>query len=356
MAYTTINDSSAYFQSLLYTGNSSSRSVTFDGNSNLQPDWVWVKGRSNSGDHFLFDTNRGVYKNIHSNDQAAQVNNNNSLTAFNSNGFSMGNVGGMNYNSNTYIGWGWKANGGTTATNSSGDITSTVQANTTAGFSIVTYIGNGTSNQTVGHGLGATPDCLMWKNYDASTSGWNWKVWHKDLSGTNILVLNNSDASASSNGDVDALPTSTLFTVGNNGSTNGQSGQNQTMICYAFTSIKGFSKFGKYTGNGSSTNGPFIYTGFKVKYLLIKRTNADQSWHISDTNMDPINPNTQRLLADSTGAEETRSTTDSIDFLSNGFKVYSDQNIINGNGDTYVYMAFAKNPLVGTNGVPTTAK
>ena len=344
MAYTTITDPSAYFQTLLYTGNSSSRSVTFDGNANLQPDWVWVKGRSNSGDHFLFDTNRGVYKNIHSNDTAAEVNNNNSLTAFNSDGFSMGNVGGMNYNSNTYVGWGWKANGGTTASNSDGSITSTVQADTTAGFSIVTWTGTG-SNGTVGHGLGKAPDCILFKNYAASE---NWTTYHSPLGngGGMYLNLTNSFNTASS-WYSDTSPTSSSFYVGTNSKTNGG-----TMVAYCFANLQGYSKFGSYTGNGNA-DGTFIYTGFKPAWVMIKRTDAVENWIMLDNKREPFNVVTKRLYADTNGAESTSGTR--MDFVSNGFKLRQSVGDINTSGGTYIYMAFAENPLVATNGVPATA-
>ena len=163
MAYATVNDPSAHFQALLYTGNSSTQSVTFDGNSNLQPDWVWTKCRSNTSDNFVFDSTRGVHKRIFTNTNAAEVTNTNALTSFDSDGFSMGNVGGMNFNSQTYVGWGWKANGGTTSTNSDGTVNVTIQVNSTAGFSIIKWNGNGTSSGTVGHGLGAIPDMIIEK-------------------------------------------------------------------------------------------------------------------------------------------------------------------------------------------------
>ena len=352
MAYTTIDDPSAYFQSLLYTGNSSTQSVTFDGNSDLQPDWVWTKCRSNASDHFLHDSNRGVHKNIHTNAQDAETNNSNGLTAFNSDGFSMGNVGGMNFNNQTYVGWGWKCNGGTTSSNTSGDINSTVQANTTAGFSIVTYNGNGSSNQTVAHGLGATPDFLLWKNYDTDTSGWDWKTWHTGLTGTNYVRINQTGAQASSNGDIDALPSSTLFTVGNNGSTNGQSGQNHTIICYAFTSIQGYSKFGSYTGNANA-DGPFVYTGFAPAWVMVKNTASAIGWVIQDNTRSSTNPRNKRLFANITDAEAT--DTD-FDFLSNGFKLRNSGNTPNKSGEVYIYMAFAESPFVSSEGVPTTAR
>jgi len=349
MAYTTVNDPSAYFHTALYTGNGSSQTVTNDANAgDFKPDWIWVKNRSTADSHMLSDSNRGSTKALVSSGNGAEFTPTNGNLAFLTDGFSFGSNNNYNRNTDSFIAWQWKANGGTTASNSNGSITSTVQANTTAGFSIVTWTGTG-SNGTVGHGLGKAPDCIFFKNYAASE---NWTTYHSVLGNSGGMYLNlSNDFNTASSWYSDTSPTSSSFYVGTNSKTNGG-----TMVAYCFANTKGFSKFGKYTGNGSDSNGAFVYTGFKVKYLLIKRTNADQSWHISDTDMDPINPNTQRLLADSNGAEETRSTTDSIDFLSNGFKLYSNQNIINGNGDTYVYMAFAQNPLVASNNVIALAR
>jgi len=355
MAYTTIDDPSAYFQTALYTGNAGTNNIVNDGNSDLQPDWVWIKNRGTSGkDHGLWDTSRGALKQINTNNQQAENNTANSLTAFNSDGFSLGSDGGPNANNGTHVAWQWKANGRTTSSNSDGDITSTIQANTTAGFSIVTYAGNGTSNQTVAHGLGATPDYLLWKNYDTDTSGWDWKTWHTGLTGTNYVRINQTGAQASSNGDIDALPGSTLFTVGNNGSTNGQSGQNHTIICYAFTSIKGYSKFGNYVGTADD-DGPIIYTGFKPAWVMIKNISSTANWHMYDNKRDAINVVETAIQANTNAAEFT--TNNKLDFLSNGFKIRAANEVsTNKSGDTYIYMAFAESPFVSSKGVPTTAR
>ena len=354
MAYTTITDPSAYFHTQLYTGNATDGvNITNDANAgDFKPDWIWIKNRTGSADwHDLTDSTRGVTKSLFSNTNSAESTQTGAVQAFLTDGFTIGNNPQVNRNANNYAAWQWKANGGTTASNSSGNITSTVQANTTAGFSIVKYTGNGASNQTVGHGLGATPDCLIWKNYDQARSGWNWKVWHKGLSGTNYLILNNTDAQASSNGDIDALPTSTLFTVGTNGSTNDNG---YDIVCYAFTSIKGYSKFGSYSGN-QSTDGPFLYFGFKPAFLIVKKTSSAENWFLIDSKRYPLNTgNIPRLNPNNTDAESTDSSI-AGDFLSNGFKIRATQNMINESG-TYIYMAFAENPFVAPNGVPTTAR
>jgi len=348
MAYTTITDPSAYFQSLLYTGNSSTQSVTFDGNSNLQPDWVWTKCRSNTSDHFLFDTNRGVHKNIHSNDTAAEVDNSNSLTSFDSDGFSMGNVGGMNFNSQTYVGWGWKANGGTTASNTDGTITSTIQANTTAGFSIVTYTGTG-SAATIGHGLGVTPDIIIIKTRSNAV---DWQVY-LNLFGNDDegLFLNTDSAKFSSTNYWNNGATSSVFGVSNN---TGVGANTYTYVAYCFKSIQGYSKIGSYTGNGSG-DGPFVYTGFKPAWLMIKRTDASNDWWLIDNKRDDYQNPFSDLIVANTNAVENANTPRG-DFLSNGFKWRVSANAFNASGGSYVYMAFAQNPLVATNNVIALAR
>ena len=352
MAYTSINDPSAQFQAQLYTGNSSTQSVTFGGNSNLQPDWVWTKGRSNSGDNFLFDTNRGVQNQLHSNTNNAQGANATSLTSFNSDGWTMGNTGGMNYNSQTYVGWGWKANGGTTASNSSGSITSTVQANTTAGFSIVTYTGNGSSGATVGHGLGTVPDTIILKCRNATE---NWFVNTPIAGGVGYMMLNQTNADSGSNSSVwnSTTPTSTLFTLGNSGGVNGN---NNTYVAYCFANTKGFSSFGSYSGSGGSA-GPFVFLGFKPAFVMIKKVNAAEDWGIVDdkrSSTNGFNVIDRFLYANSTSAEATTQTP--ADLLSNGFKSRNSDGKWNTDGSEYRYMAFASSPFTTSDGVPTTAR
>jgi hypothetical protein len=342
MAYTTINDPSAYFQALLYTGNSSTQSVTFDGNSDLQPDWVWTKCRSNASDNFVFDSTRGVHKRIFTNTTAAEVTNTNALTSFDSDGFSMGTVGGMNFSSQTYVGWGWKSNGGTTSSNTDGSITSTVQADTTAGFSIVTWTGT-TSNGTVGHGLGKAPDCIFFKNYAAAE---NWTTYHSVLGNSGGLYLNlNNSFNTASSWYSDTSPTSDYFYVGTNTKTNGG-----TMVAYCFADTQGYSKFGSYSGNGNA-DGPFVYTGFKPAWLLTKRTDVGDNWRLVDSTRYPFNDNSATCLQPNQTNNETDSGARNLDLLSNGFKVRTtdpDSNSGDG-GSNYLYMAFAENPLVATN-------
>jgi len=362
MAYTTIDDPSAFFQNILYTGDSSgSRSVTFDGNSDLQPDFVWTKGRSNSGDHFLHDSSRGVHKNIHSNTAQTETDNSNGLTAFNSDGFSMGNVGGMNYNGNTYVGWGWKANGAsrTTFTESGANPGGGYQANTTAGFSIIDYVGTGTNNGTVAHGLGAVPQWIMVKNRDTAQT---WAVYHiknTDNPETDILQLEATNATYDSNTYWnDTAPTSTNVTLGTSNDVNKDGDK---IIMYAWTAIQGFSKFGKYQGN-SNANGPFIYCGFKPAWVMVKRSDSANDWRMHDNKrtlatVSGRNPINRRLLAHATDAEVTADGSESeMDLLSNGFKINSTSAGLNNSSGTYVYMAFAESPFVTSGGTPTHAK
>ena len=355
MAYTTIDDPSAYFQTKLYTGNlGDNRAITNDGNSDLQPDWIWFKNRDTTNSHNVLDSTRGIGKKLEGPDNTnAEGDTSTRLTSFDSNGFTVRTDPSVNGNGNGIVAWQWKANGGTTVSNTDGTITSTVQANTTAGFSIVTYTGNGSGGATIGHGLGAVPKMVICKNRD--TAGTSWQIYHAEAQSSGADQLKFTSDAVASNTAVwnDTEPSSSVFTVGTGDGVN-KSGDN--LIAYCFSEVQGYSSIKSYTGNGSSSSGSFVYLGFKPRWLMIKRTNASQSWHVSDTKMKTFNPNTQRLLPNLNIAEETRPTTDSIDFLSNGFKCYSNENIINGNGDTYIYMAFAEHPFVSSDGVPTTAR
>jgi len=354
MAYTTIDDPSAYFQTLLYAGGSSS--YTNNGNSDLQPDWVWIKARNNAYEHKLWDSSRGTTKLLVSNSTVAEATQS-GLTAFNSDGFSLGGDGGSNDASTNFVAWQWKANGGTTASNTDGSITSTVQANTTAGFSIVTYTGNGSSGATIGHGLGAVPHLFIGKQ---RSNAENWIVYHhKNTSApeTDFLSLNTTDATAdNANAFNDTAPTSSVMTLGGKNEVN-TSGR--TYVGYFFTEKQGYSKFGSYTGNGDATNGPFIYTGFKPAWIMQKRTDSADSWYMWDVkraldSQGYVNRNDKYLQANSTGVQSTGA---GFDFLSNGFRpVSTNAGYINASGGTYIYMAFAEHPFVSSEGVPTTAR
>ncbi|BAQ91854.1 hypothetical protein [uncultured Mediterranean phage uvMED] len=344
----TIDDGSAYFQTAIWTGTGSSQTITNDGNSDLQPDFVWIKCRSVSRDHVLLDSTRGGTKVLSSNSSSAEATDG-AITSFNTDGFTHSGQNAYGGNGETHVGWQWKANGGTTSSNTDGSITSTVQANTTAGFSIVTYTGTG-SNATVGHGLSKAPEIIIVKNRDYSPSDWqtgsdyltSW-AYRLKLNGTN------AEASVTSSFNSTA-PTSTVINIGNNDDVN-RSGNSH--LIYAFHSVEGYSKIGKYTGNGNA-DGTFVYTGFKPAWVMIKRTDASgDNWVICDNKRDTFNVMENILLPNTSSAEFDET---SFDFVSNGFKLRQSAGTYNASGGTIIYMAFAENPFVDSNGVPVTAR
>ena len=350
MAYTTIDDPSAYFHTQLYTGNGSSGlSITNDANAgDFQPDWLWIKPRSASDNHVIFDSSRGSDKQLKTNGTDAEDTHSPARVTFESDGFDLDTTDG-NYNGNgtTYVAWQWKANGGTTTTNSNGNIDTTVQANTTAGFSIAQWEG-ANSTATLGHGLGAVPELIISKCIDTSQE---WGVYHKDVGNDDYLHLNESaaeqDNAAYWN---DTTPTSTVWSVGNSGPTNDNG---DTMIAYVFTPIQGYSKFGSYTGNANA-DGPFIYTGFKPAWVLVKViTGSNRDWRMIDNKRDTYNLSTTELKPNSNAAETTSGM--QLDLLSNGFKVRTSSTSCN-DSETYIYMAFAEHPFVSSKGVPVTAR
>ena len=342
--YTTITDPSAYFQTALYSGNGSTQSITNDGNSDLQPDWLWFKSRNSTQVHQLFDTSRGIAKALRSNDNSGDNTDdpNDRLTAINSDGFSLGDDGNPNNGSNTYVCWQWKANGGTTSTNSDGSVDVTIQVNSTAGFSIMKWNGNGTTSGTVGHGLGAVPDMILNKYGLDGTS--NWGVAFPKFENSKLLTLNDTGGFSSASGM--SSYNSSTFVDGNGAATGGT-------IAYCFKNVKGYSRFGFYVGNGN-TDGPSIYTGFKPAFLMIKRSDGAGYWVMLDSKRNLPNGTGQRLGAQATDAEYGSTN---IDFLSNGFKVRASNSDSDTNldGGTYVYMAFADKPYVTPNGVISTA-
>ena len=329
----TIPAGNKYMDATTYTGNGSTQSIVNSGS--MQPDWVWVKSRSNAYGNYVNDSVRGASQYLETNTTGAEGTAANSVTSFNSNGFSVGSNLVYNFSGYTYVGWQWKG-GGTAVTNTAGSSTSTVSANTTSGFSVVTYTGTG-ANATVGHGLNVLPSMVIAKN--RSGTG-DWAVWHTSL-GDNILRLNTTGASTSStpNGVFNVASfTSSVFAVGN-GTVNVSA---STYVAYCFAQIAGFSSFGSYTGNGS-TDGPFIYTGFRPRFVMTKRTDSTNDWTIHDTARDPTNTTTQELYPNSSSAEFGPRN---WDILSNGFKLRtatgSDPNV---NGGTYIYACFAENPF-----------
>ena len=346
MAYTTINKSTDYFNTKLYSGTGSSQNITGVG---YQPDLTWIKSRSTTHEHKLIDAIRGVTKALASDNTTAEFIDVQGLTAFGSDGFSIGTDSYYNTNGHNYASWNWKANG-TGVANTDGSISSTVSANTTSGFSIVKYTGNGTAGATIGHGLGTAPDCIIMKELSNAN---DWFVYHQATGATNRLKLNSTTASATSTFLNNTTPTSSVYAVdggaaGNTNSTN--------YIAYCFADVQGYSKFGSYLGN-SADDGTFVYTGFKPALIMVKRTNSTGNWVMHDNRRslsNGFNVNQYILYSNTTTDEITDES--KVDLLSNGFKFRNALTDQNANGSTYIYMAFAEQPLVGANNVPATAR
>ena len=331
MAYTTIDDPSAYFQTTLYSGTGSSQAVTNTGNSDLQPDWVWLKVRSNGTyGHVVFDSVRGVNKALFPNannveeDQSSDV----SLSSFNSDGFTVGGYfNNVNQSGQTFVSWQWKETAD-------------------AGFDIVSYTGSG-SAKTVAHNLGVKPDVIICKSRSGAEE---WRPYFSALGATYGMRLNGTNAKDDDAGYWnDVEPTSSVFTVGTNAGTNGSS---VTFIAYCFSAKQGYSKFGSYKGNDNA-NGTFVYLGFSPAWIMIKRTDSVNDWIILDNKRNPINPSNERILANTNAAASTANTM--VDFLSNGFKPRSTYGGINS-ANNFIYMAFAEQPFVTSTGVPATAR
>ena len=354
MAYTTIDKSEDYFKVVTYSGSGSTGQTITVG---FQPDIIWVKARNNTYDHVLFDSVRGFStsttgKQISPNLTNAQasttgghvgtVTSTGWTTKNGTAGTSLANVGD---GSTTYVCYNWKVNAGSTATNDTGNIDTTVQANTTAGISIVQWEG-ANSTATLGHGLGAVPEMIISKCIDTTQE---WGVYHRYVGNDDYLHLN-ENAAEQDNAAYwnDTTPTSTVWSVGNSGPTNDNG---DSMIAYVFTPIQGYSKFGSYVGNGNA-DGTFVYTGFKPAWVLTKGGSDD--WCIIDNKRNAFNPGSKRLFPNTNAAEST--TADWMDFLSNGFKPRVSDGKHNGNGTTYFYIAFAEHPFVSSKGVPVTAR
>ena len=343
MAYTDIDKPSDYFNTKLYTGTGATQSITGVG---FQPDFTWIKSRSDALSHALFDAVRGTTKVLNSNLNGAEYTNTDTLTAFGTDGFTVGSNTGVNANGQTRVAWNWLASN-TTASNTDGDISSTVSVNQTSGFSIVRWDGNGTAGNTVGHGLGSEMKFMILKDKAQATS---WITYHHSIGNQRGINLNETGVGITSNDYWNSTsPTSSVFSTGVY--SNESAGE---YICYCFAEKKGFSKIGSYTGNGS-TDGTFIYTGFSPSFVIRKRTDSADSWQMHDNKRDTFNVTYHRLLADDSGSEYT-STSNQLDFLSNGFKCRASNGGANGSGGSYIYMAFAENPFVTSTGIPTTAR
>ena len=351
MSYTTIDTSSDYFNTVLYTGNFSTQSITGVG---FQPDWVWIKERSVTGNHQLQNSVNGTNSKLMSNSTSAEGTDTNYITSFDSDGFSLGANNGNNQSGVAHVAWNWLA-GGSASSNTNGSITSSVSANTTSGFSVVAFAGTG-SNATVGHGLSSAPKVIILKNRDAGDS---WIVGHDSIAFTKFIKLDENGGSGDGDFFNDTAPTSSVFSVGTQDDVNASS---ENIVAFCFSEVKGFSKFGKFTGNGS-TDGSFVYTGFKPAWVMCKRTDSTGSWYICDNKRLGFNgrPNNSATVGNvELAAHSTRSeaagNTNVMDIFSNGFQLISSGAEINGSGASFIYMAFAEAPFVSSGGVPTTAR
>ena len=360
MAYTTINKSTEHFNTVLYSGDdATTRNITGFG---FQPDWIWNKARSAAYNHYLIDSLRGSpgkvlisnLTNAEDNDSGFQ----NSFKGFVSDGNTIGQVGGYEVNDSgvNYVQWGWKAGttGSGTSTGSGTGKAYSYSVNTTAAFSIVKYKGNGTAGHTIPHHLGTTPDIIIAKRLSAAN---NWSVYHKDSfvsqSDPGVLYLNTTAGKASDVnvwGNSSVTINSTVFSLGDYEGTNYN---DSDYIAYCFTEKTGYSKFGKYTGNGSSSSPMFIYTGFKPKFVIVKNTSQTDEWFIHDDKRDGFNDDNEYLFASVTNVEGTN--VNRLSMYSNGFSVPTTDKSHNANGNNYVYIAFGQS-LVGSNNIPCTAR
>jgi len=362
MAYTTIDDPSAYFQTALYTGNggSSTQVVTNDGNSDLQPDWIWLKNRTSARWHLLNDSSRGASYNLYINEDDAEdvggSGGNTTITSFNSDGFTLAtdtNDGGWNEQGDSHVAWQWKINGGTTTSfsESGSQIGGNRQVNTTAGISLITYTGNGSSGSTIPHGLSQTPEYVMVKNRDDADE---WVANGSVLGDYARLHPNASSSLATGEGSHDYIkyPDTNSTNLVTGVSHNRSNADGDSYVAWCFHSVQGYSKIGKYTGNGNA-DGPFIYTGFKPAWVMWKRTDASESWIILDSDRNTFNVMDNYLVPNSNGAE---GSADFLDFTSNGIKIRNTFTSSNNSGSNFIYMAFAEHPFVSSEGVPCTAR
>jgi len=366
VAYTTIDNPELYFQTKLYTGNGGTLAVTLDGSENMQPDWVWLKNRSSSYFHGLYDSVRGTgtSKSLYSNTADTEGTNsaNQNLTSFDSDGFSLGATSGtnaINTNSENHVAWNWKA--GTSFSNDAsstgvGTIDSTGSISTTAGFGIISYTGNGSAGASIAHGLGVVPDVLLVKGRSIGDS---WTMYHKAIASdpeTDMIKLDEDVVPIDSNVFWnDTAPTSSVFTVDGAGGETKVNGSGKTYIAYCFKSIKGFSKFGGYKGNGNA-DGTFVYTGFKPAWVMVRNiSNNARNWTIIDNKRNPFNPEDEWLYPNASDSTFDASSFPT-DFVSNGFKIKNTGSYFNTSGENYIYWAFAESPFVNSKGVPNNAR
>ena len=327
----TVKDGTEYFNTVLWTGNSSTQAITGVG---FEPSFVWAKARSVGYAHNLFDAVRGAAKSLVSSSSAAEITLS-GLTSFDSDGFSLGSAIDTNLTTHTYVGWNWKA-GGSGSANTDGTISSTVSVQAEAGISIGTFSGTGSAG-SIGHGLGISPKWVLIKNRDSSTS---WAVYHDAVGANKQLLLNSTNATSNDTNGFPSAPTSTVINVGTGASMD--TNQSGSHVFYAFAEVEGYSKFGSYTGNGSSSAGTFVFLPFKPAFVIMKKTSGSDNWEMKDNTRDSENPVDSSLFPNAASAE---STGRNIDFLSNGFKHYNANGSTNESGHTYIYMAFAETPF-----------
>lgn len=331
----TVIKGNQHFNASLWTGNGSTKTIVND--AGFQPGLVWIKGRSGATDSALYDLIRGATNDLVTNSSAAATTQPTGLTSFNSGGFSIGALAKVNTNLATYAGWQWKTNG-TPVTNTAGTITSQVSANVSAGISAISFTGNATAGATVGHGLGVAPKMIIWRS---KTAGFNWVVGHQNLTVSNPwshwLKLELTDGIALHAGPWNnTAPTANVFTLGS---------YNPTSVClaYCFSEVEGFSKFGTYTGNGL-VDGPFVFCGFKPRFILLKNCSVANNWIMLDTARDPYNQMLNTLNPNLASAESPFGS-GGVDILSNGFKLRTTSAAANTNGNVIIYAAFAENPF-----------
>ena len=360
MAYTTIDDPSLYFRVKTYSGSSSDgNAVTWDEtHANMQPDWLWLKNRTAAQEHWLADSVRGTGKFLESNSGNVESSDGASgLASFDTNGFTLNDS--ARTNRNTMVGWGWKAE--TSFSNSAGangaDLASSGSYNRDAGFSIVTFTGNATANQQIYHGLNSVPVWMVLKNRTNSNNE-SWSVYHQSIGNTKKITLDTTATPSTSNEFwEDTTPTSTVFTVGRQDAVNGSG---NTHVVYCFSEVKGYSKFTSFTGNGSS-DGPFVYLGFRASFVIIKRTDTTANWQMYDNKRDGYNgpgypAKGNESLRPNTSEAESSATGYDIDILSNGIKLRNSSSTMNSSGASHIVMAFAESPFVTSTGIPTTAR
>ena len=328
-----LNNPELYFQCKLYTGNGSNdHAQTFDGDENMQPNMVWIKGRSVAENHHIFDSVRGANKRLIANNLTQEFDDSSNLQSFDSNGFTLGTADGINKNTATFVCWGWKESA-------------------TAGFDIVTYTGNGSGTRGISHSLSAVPHCFIVKGLASSRS---WPMYHHTLGNTKYGgYLDSTGASGTYEPFwADTTPTSSVFTVDTDSSVNANT---ENYVAYLWSEKQGFSKFGTYTGS-SSADGPYIYLGFKPAWFMTKKSNGAKDWNIFDNKRSDSgggNANDQYLEANTSAAEQSGQD---VDFLSTGVKIRSTSSEVNGDDNNFIYMAFAESPLVNSNGVPNNAE